>query len=206
MDKLEVVLGMDFMEKSSAMSNPYCELMVGKEGQLECMISLVSKDGADALVMAFCVSKCFSIKKTIERYREYSKEDLSDSTLTEIDMLHLKQEMANMAKKIECIQASQRKLLGQDVGTCSTQELQEIESQLEHSLRNVRKRKETRLLEENAKLRERFAREPWPSSTAKQKGIVTCSRSIEVETELFIGLPAMRCVHRLDVNKVCQKS
>ncbi|KAK2985058.1 hypothetical protein RJ640_022936, partial [Escallonia rubra] len=112
------------------------------------------------------------------------------------------------------------KLLGQDVDSCSTQELQEIENQLEHSLRNVRKRKaqlfeeeieklkskEMRLLEENAKLRERLGREPWPPSTAKQKGIVTCSRSIEVETELFIGLPAMRCVHRLDINNVCQKS
>ncbi|KAK2996862.1 hypothetical protein RJ639_024775, partial [Escallonia herrerae] len=47
MDKLEVVLGMDFMEKLSATLNPYCEMMAGKEGQLECMIPLVSKDGAD---------------------------------------------------------------------------------------------------------------------------------------------------------------
>ncbi|KAK3023114.1 hypothetical protein RJ639_042703 [Escallonia herrerae] len=32
MDKLGVVLGMDFMEKSSATLNPYCEVMAGKEG------------------------------------------------------------------------------------------------------------------------------------------------------------------------------
>ncbi|KAK3040186.1 hypothetical protein RJ639_028436 [Escallonia herrerae] len=49
MDKLRVMLGMDFMEKLSAMLNPYCRvmLMAGKEGQPEWMIPLVSKDGAD---------------------------------------------------------------------------------------------------------------------------------------------------------------
>ncbi|KAK2998525.1 hypothetical protein RJ639_024091 [Escallonia herrerae] len=51
MDELGVVLGMDFMEKSSATLNPYYGVMVmmmgGKEGQLEWMILLVSKDGAN---------------------------------------------------------------------------------------------------------------------------------------------------------------
>ncbi|KAK3017773.1 hypothetical protein RJ639_005089 [Escallonia herrerae] len=44
------VLGMDFMEKLSATLNPCCRVMMiaGKEGQLEWMIPLVSKDGADA--------------------------------------------------------------------------------------------------------------------------------------------------------------
>ncbi|KAK2994281.1 hypothetical protein RJ640_022934 [Escallonia rubra] len=129
-----------------------------------------------------------NIKKTLERYREYAKEDLSDSTRIEIDMQRLKQETENMAKKVECIQVSQRKLLGQDVGSCSTRELQEIENQLEHSLRNVQKRKAQLFEEEIEKLKSKFAREQWPPSTAKQKGIVTCSRSREVETELFIGL------------------
>ncbi|KAK2999224.1 hypothetical protein RJ639_023579 [Escallonia herrerae] len=50
MDELGVVLGMDFIKKSSTTLNPYCGVMMmaGKEGQPEWMISLVSKDGADA--------------------------------------------------------------------------------------------------------------------------------------------------------------
>ncbi|KAK3005230.1 hypothetical protein RJ639_016991 [Escallonia herrerae] len=51
MDELGVVLGMDFMKKSSTALNPYCGVMmmiVGKEGQPEWMIPLVSKDGANA--------------------------------------------------------------------------------------------------------------------------------------------------------------
>ncbi|KAK3028407.1 hypothetical protein RJ639_039617 [Escallonia herrerae] len=49
MDELGVVLGMDFMEKSSTTLNPYCGVMMmtGKEGQLKWMIPLVSKDGAN---------------------------------------------------------------------------------------------------------------------------------------------------------------
>ncbi|KAK3023755.1 hypothetical protein RJ639_044464 [Escallonia herrerae] len=51
MYELGVVLGMDFMKKSSTALNPYYRVMmmiVGKEGQLEWMIPLVSKDGANA--------------------------------------------------------------------------------------------------------------------------------------------------------------
>ncbi|KAK3015732.1 hypothetical protein RJ639_007784 [Escallonia herrerae] len=50
MDELGVVLGMDFMEKSSTTVNPYygVMMMVGKEGQPEWMNPLVSKDGANA--------------------------------------------------------------------------------------------------------------------------------------------------------------
>ncbi|KAK3007399.1 hypothetical protein RJ639_016405 [Escallonia herrerae] len=50
MDELGVVLGMDFMENSSTSLNPYCGVMMmaGKEGQLEWMILLVSRDGVDA--------------------------------------------------------------------------------------------------------------------------------------------------------------
>ncbi|KAK3023444.1 hypothetical protein RJ639_042688 [Escallonia herrerae] len=48
MDEIGVVLGMDFMKKSSTTLNPYYEVIAGKEGQLEWIIPLVSKDGADA--------------------------------------------------------------------------------------------------------------------------------------------------------------
>ncbi|KAK3026360.1 hypothetical protein RJ639_042657 [Escallonia herrerae] len=51
MDELGVVLGMDFMKKSSTALNPYCGVMmmiVGTEGQPKWMIMLVSKDGANA--------------------------------------------------------------------------------------------------------------------------------------------------------------
>ncbi|RZB75878.1 MADS-box protein SOC1, partial [Glycine soja] len=81
---------------------------------------------------------------------------------------HLKQEAANMMKKIGLLEAAKRKFLGEGLGACSIEELKWIEQQLEKSLSNVRarkiqvfkeqikqlKEKEKVLLDENAKLTE----------------------------------------------------
>ncbi|RDX74535.1 MADS-box protein AGL42, partial [Mucuna pruriens] len=74
---------------------------------------------------------------------------------------------ANMAKKIELLELSIRKLLGQSASSCSYDELKGIEEQLHRSLQRVRQRKaqlykeqieqlqsqESNLLKENAELR-----------------------------------------------------
>ncbi|KAH1203786.1 MADS-box protein SOC1 [Glycine max] len=54
---------------------------------------------------------------------------------------HLKQEAANMMKKIGLLEAAKRKFLGEGLGACSIEELQWIQQQLERSLSNVRARK-----------------------------------------------------------------
>ncbi|XP_070030639.1 MADS-box protein AGL42-like isoform X4 [Nicotiana sylvestris] len=111
-----------------------------------------------------------SMQKTIERYRENTKEPLISNNSIEMEhhMEHLKEETANIAKKIEILEVSKRKLMGQGIGSCSMNELQEIDSQLEKSLKNIRARKtqllkdeierlkakEKQLLEENERLSE----------------------------------------------------
>ncbi|XVF73336.1 hypothetical protein PTKIN_Ptkin12aG0193200 [Pterospermum kingtungense] len=52
---------------------------------------------------------------------------------TEQNMQHLKTEVSNMVKKIELLEASRRKLLGEGLGSCTLQELQQIEQQLQRS-------------------------------------------------------------------------
>ncbi|XP_062153621.1 MADS-box protein AGL42-like isoform X2 [Alnus glutinosa] len=146
------------------------------------------------------------MQKTIERYYKHAKGGQTNNTdQVEQYMQRLKRESASMAKKIEHLDDSQRKLLGHGLSLCTFEELQEIESQLGRSLRSIRARKaqlfveqitqlkakESLLLEENARLREQVL--------AQEKDVVTnCSRSCQssqtdVETELFIGLPEMRC-------------
>lgn len=157
-------------------------------------------------------SSSSNIEKTLGRYHEYAKQDQSNDTEIEQHMQHLKHEKANILKKIELLEVSQRKLLGQNIGSCSMEELQEMDSQLELSLRNIRARKaqlfqeeieklktkERFLSEENARLIQKFGAKPWPLTNAKPKEIATFSRgrrtqSSNVETELFIGPPEMRC-------------
>ncbi|KAK6250519.1 hypothetical protein SCA6_004524 [Theobroma cacao] len=154
--------------------------------------------------------ECISLQKTIDRYHKYIKEVQNDKPEMERYSQQLRLEAANMVKKIELLEVSQRKLLGQGLGLCSVEELQEIENQLERSLRNIRARKslvfkeqieqlkakERLLREENAKLSEKFGgKQRRPSTQRKEAAIFgsQSSRSSEVETELFIGLPENRC-------------
>ncbi|KAK2653728.1 hypothetical protein Ddye_013584 [Dipteronia dyeriana] len=148
------------------------------------------------------------LQKTVERYRKNTKEVQIDEPHTEQCMLQAKQEIANMVKKIELLEVSQRRLLGKELDSCSIEELQEIDGQLEQSLRSIRARKaqlfneqieqlkakERHLLEENARL---YTKCGAKSSTKQTEAIRNClptpsCQTYEVETELFIGLPEMR--------------
>lgn len=52
-----------------------------------------------------------------------------------------KHEATNIVKKIELIESHRRKLLGECLGSCSVEELQELGNQLEESLRQIREKK-----------------------------------------------------------------
>ncbi|XP_061347027.1 MADS-box protein AGL42-like isoform X1 [Gastrolobium bilobum] len=105
------------------------------------------------------------ITKILERYQKYTK-DFSASKFGEDYIQQLKFDFASMAKKIELLELSKRKMLGHNLSSCSYDELQGIEDQLERSLQSVRLRKdqlfkehieqqqsqERNLLKENAKL------------------------------------------------------
>ncbi|KAF9685762.1 hypothetical protein SADUNF_Sadunf03G0087700 [Salix dunnii] len=81
----------------------------------------------------------------------------------------LKEDTFTLAKKIELLEVSKRKLLGEGLEPCSTDDLQQLENQLERSLTRIRARKnqlfreqiqklkgeEKILLEENTRLREK---------------------------------------------------
>ncbi|KAL9269556.1 MADS-box protein AGL42-like protein [Drosera capensis] len=95
-------------------------------------------------------SSTSDIQKTIERYYKYMKQVRSEAT--EIEQQQA-EEAAILIEKIEAIKATQRKLLGQDLGSCSIEELHAIDDQLEQSLRNIRARKEQLFREEIAQLK-----------------------------------------------------
>ncbi|KAI9160786.1 hypothetical protein LWI28_011560 [Acer negundo] len=118
------------------------------------------------------------LQKTVERYWKNTKEVQLDMPHSEQYMQQPKQEMANMVKKIELLEVSQRRLLGQELGSCSIEELQEIDGQLEQSLQSIRARKSG-------------AKSSTKQTEATRNFIPSCQTS-EVETELFIGLPEMR--------------
>ncbi|KAK8692707.1 hypothetical protein V6N13_070314 [Hibiscus sabdariffa] len=137
-----------------------------------------------------------NMQKTIERYRKCMKEVQTDIPDTEEYVQQLRVEAENMAKMIEFLEVSRRKMLGQSLGSCSIEELKEVESQLERSLKNIRAKKGHLFQEqvEQLKAKERFLLEENAKLSAKNEA--TCSRqNSDVETELFLGLglPENRC-------------
>ncbi|KAE8697548.1 Agamous-like MADS-box protein AGL19 [Hibiscus syriacus] len=156
-----------------------------------------------------------SMRETIERYRKHTKENRVKPT--EENMEHLKIEAENMLKKIELLEASKRKLLGERLESCTLEELQQIEQQLQKSVTCVRarktkvfrdkiqelKEKEKILAAENAKLCEKSGMLPWEGSKEqREKEVPSDERSpnSDVETELFIGLPEGRTKRILQPN------
>ncbi|XP_030527580.1 MADS-box protein AGL42-like [Rhodamnia argentea] len=147
------------------------------------------------------------IQKTIDRYRRSANDADKYRADMEQHILRLKQETADMERKIELLEASLRKLSGQCLGSDSIDEIQEIGDQLERSLSSIRARKvqlfndqvqqlqakEWSLKEENAKLLAMCHAYYWQSSAHPEAAAIhsSSSRSTDVETELFIGLPKL---------------
>ncbi|KAF4369530.1 hypothetical protein F8388_019399 [Cannabis sativa] len=137
--------------------------------------------------------RCFSINKTIERYTQRRTKDggsclTSNKTISEDDHHDLqaavsKEDSFSMAKKIDHLEVSKMKLLGDGLESCSFQELHQIENQLERSLAKIRARKnqlyreqieklkqeEKTLLEHNAKLRQQCGMLQKVSSGSEEK-------------------------------------
>nr|AFM77896.1 MADS-box protein AGL20/SOC1 [Brassica juncea] len=148
-----------------------------------------------------------NMQDTVDRYLRHTKDRVSTKPVSEENLQHLKHEAANMMKKIEQLEASKRKLLGEGIGSCSIEELQQIEQQLEKSVKCIRarktqvfkeqieqlKQKEKALAAENKKLAEKWGSheiEVWSNKNQESgRGDEDSSPSSEVETQLFIGLP-----------------
>ncbi|KAK9914165.1 hypothetical protein M0R45_037957 [Rubus argutus] len=124
------------------------------------------------------------MQQTLKRYHKHAKAVQTNTFEVEQYMQQLMHESAKMAKQIEILEASQRRLLGHDLDSCSAQELNQISDQLERSLRNVRERKAhvfmeqiqqlkakgRLLLEENAKLHIECCARPLQQHLVEEKG------------------------------------
>lgn len=152
-----------------------------------------------------------SMQETIRRYQRHTRDaQPSNETAVEENMQNLKEETGSLMKKIEAIEASKRRLLGENLASCSLEELQQLENQLERSVSKIRarknqvfseqirqlKEKEKQLAAENLRLAEKYgllpkepSYQPMAEDTPSED---TNSQISEVETDLFIGLPETR--------------
>uniref|UniRef100_A0ACD5ZCE9 Uncharacterized protein n=1 Tax=Avena sativa TaxID=4498 RepID=A0ACD5ZCE9_AVESA len=163
------------------------------------------------------------LQKTIDRYLNHTKGSTpaNGKALKTGGAQMCRSEAAALKQKINAIEAYQRKLSGEGLGSCSAQELQELELQLEKSLSNIRQKKqkklmdqivelrekEEKLLRENSVLREEYKALPLLELATRSVEAAAAARSTEpdeeaeeeerrqrfmdVETDLVIGRPGM---------------
>ncbi|WOK98345.1 hypothetical protein Cni_G07056 [Canna indica] len=140
-----------------------------------------------------------SIGKTFDRYMIHGQDVNANQSRANQSMQELKSESTSLAKKIGQIEDHQRKLLGEDLGSCLAKELHDLENQLEQSLRNIRKLKQLMLAEEIKLLKEQ-ERDLLKENELLKKKLNTGeselsateeSDSTKVDTELMIGMPGI---------------
>nr|ABR17851.1 unknown [Picea sitchensis] len=101
-----------------------------------------------------------SMQKMLQKYEKYLQECDGNGSTKEHDIEYLKQQFADKAERIMTLESTKRKMLGEELASCSLIELNQLESQAERGLRRIRARKEDCLREENAFLRKKCVSTP----------------------------------------------
>ncbi|XP_058761317.1 MADS-box protein EJ2-like [Vicia villosa] len=91
--------------------------------------------------------------KTLEKYHKYSYSALE--TNQQANDAQNYQEYVRLKANVEILQRSQRNLLGEDIAQMNTNELQQIENQLETALKSIRSKKTQFMLDQLADLHNR---------------------------------------------------
>ncbi|XP_051193938.1 MADS-box transcription factor 56 isoform X1 [Lolium perenne] len=164
-------------------------------------------------------SSAASLEKSIDRYKAYTKGNANNNTVQE-DIQQIKADTVSLAKKLEALEDLKRKILGENLGGCSVEELHSIELKIEKSLRTIRGKKTQVLEQQIAKLKEKEKTLLKHNEDLREKqGILEAPLVVpalncvaplqlrdapepvksddDVETELYIGLPGRdRCSNR----------
>ncbi|XP_020199869.1 MADS-box transcription factor 50-like [Aegilops tauschii subsp. strangulata] len=149
------------------------------------------------------------MQNTIGRYNETSTKDRTSSQTVHQDIEKIKADAEALSKKLHALEAYKRKVLGSNLEECSIEELQSLEDKTEKSLLSIRTMKTRRLEEQLAKLRQnvvklshhkeelycQYQKEHHLAMAAAASAMATFPADedhhdvMDVETELFLGLP-----------------
>ncbi|XP_034575832.1 MADS-box transcription factor 34 isoform X1 [Setaria viridis] len=93
-------------------------------------------------------SSSSNLLKTLERYQRYIYASADAAVPSSDELQNNYQEYVQLKSRVEILQHSQRNLLGEDLAPLSTSELEQLESQVDKTLKQIRSRKTQVLLDE----------------------------------------------------------
>ncbi|KAH0707683.1 MADS-box protein CMB1-like [Solanum tuberosum] len=99
-------------------------------------------------------SSASSMMTTLEKYQQCSYASL-DPMLPVSDTQMNYNEYVRLKARVELLQRSQRNILGEDLGTLNSKELEQLEHQLDASLKKIRSKKTQSMLDQLADLQEK---------------------------------------------------
>ena len=109
------------------------------------------------------------LQKTIDRYLNHTKVTPANEKADEPSVQKWKSEATTLGKKIDAIEAYKRKMLGEGLGSCSMQELKELEMQLEKSLNSIRQKKQKKMMDHILELREQERKLLWENGVLREQ-------------------------------------
>ncbi|XP_038687574.1 uncharacterized protein LOC119986957 [Tripterygium wilfordii] len=140
----------------------------------------------------FCSTS--SMMRTLERYQKCSYSALEASNLLH-ETPNNYQEYLTLKARVEVLQRSQRNLLGEDLAPLNTKELEQLENQLETSLKHIRSTKNQFMHDQLAELqnREQILVE---ANKALRKKVEECSTPVPPRLGWDAG------VHNMSYNRI----
>ncbi|KAI0513836.1 hypothetical protein KFK09_009867 [Dendrobium nobile] len=148
-----------------------------------------------------------SMQNVIERYKMNLVDLSSTSSATEQNIQRWKQEATLNAMKIDFLEASNRKLMGENLESCSLEDLNKLECQFEQGLVNIRGIKSRLLSRQVTQLEEKTRvlseeNELLQNQCKETQLILDSTRLValedndnqhkDVETDLYIGCPGKK--------------
>ncbi|XP_047946787.1 agamous-like MADS-box protein AGL14 isoform X2 [Salvia hispanica] len=141
-------------------------------------------------------SSSSGINKTIDRYMANAAVSSGSNMEENLKLTTDDQSSDDLLKKMEFLEESKRRLLGEGLDSCSTEELDQLERQLEHSLRSIRATKTKLLNEQIDQLKEQGKKLTRENAELRKKSEMLYLTDappplpVAVETALFIGPPS----------------